>query len=145
GFINLEAEVRRRLGLVMPAFPSDPADPPGGILVVNLDYRPTSGIEGSLFRSMARMLEPDKPGGIMDSRRCTTCKVAAYCFVRTNAFLVSSSKVAAAIDTELDRLALERSRPVQPRALWDVLADLVTGGEAFDGADPCLRIAELAN
>jgi hypothetical protein len=145
GFINLEAEVRRGLGLVMPNFPSQPADPPGRVLVVNLDYRPTSGSVGSLFRSMARILEPDKPGGIMDTRRCTTCKVTAYCFVRTNAFLVSSDRVAEAFDTELDRLALERSRAVQPRALWDVLADLVTGGEAFEGPDPCLRIAELAD
>ena len=144
GFINLEAAIKSRLGLVMQAVPRDPKDPSGAVIVVNLDYRPTAGPAGSLFEAMLRAVAPEASGSVFDSRRCETCQVSAFCFVRSNAFLISSPSVRSVLNGAVDRLALERGRPLQPRALWDLIADLLTGGDPFGEPDPCDRIAELS-
>lgn len=143
-FSALEAELRRQLELPE----SEPrAELPGRVLVVNLDLRMTVGGEGSLFRRMLAMLAPDDPEGVMaGAPRCATCRVRDFCFVRTNAEIVSADPAAAALDDAAEELALTRGRPLQPRALWDLIADVVTGGEPFDGvSDPCQLIADLAH
>jgi hypothetical protein len=142
-FSALETELRRQLDLPE----SEPrAELPGRVLVVNLDLRMTAGGDDSLFRRMLSMLEPDRADGVMDGApRCATCRVRDFCFVRTNAEIVSSDPAAGALDRAAEELALLRGRPLQPRALWDLAADVVTGGERFDGAaDPCDLIADLA-
>ncbi len=141
-FTALEAELRRQLALP----PSTTAaELPGAILVVNLDLRASSGGEGSLFSRMLASLAPDLAGGIMDGApRCATCAVRDYCFVRTNAAIVSSEPALAVLDGAADSIALGRGRPLQPRELWDLAAEVVTGGETFTTDDPCDLIAELA-
>jgi hypothetical protein len=142
-FSALESELRRQLDLPE----SEPrAMLPGRVLVVNLDLRMTAGGDDSLFHRMLAMLEPDRAGGVMDGApRCVTCRVRDFCFVRTNAEIVSAEPAAGTLDRAAEELALLRGRPLQPRALWDLAADVVTGGERFDGAaDPCDLIAELA-
>lgn len=145
GFIDLEADIRRQLGLTMPPGSRDASPPPGRVLVINLDYRPTAGPEGSLFDRMLQSVEPDRDQGVLDTRRCATCTVVSHCFVRTNAFIISSAPVRTTLNRAAEDLALERGRPLQPRALWDLIADLVTGGEPFGQEDPCDRIAALSS
>jgi hypothetical protein len=145
GFVNLEAAVREKLGLVMPPNSEATAPPPGPVLVVNLDYRPTAGPDGSLFDRMLSALTPDRPDAVIDMRRCATCNVVSHCFVRTNAFIISSDSVRSTLNRTAEEIALERGRPLQPRALWDLIADLVTGGEPFGEEDPCDRIVETAS
>lgn len=141
---ELEAVLKARMGLAGGV-------PAGGamarrVLVVNLDQRPTTGGQSSLFSAMLRSADPSRPGGILGgSPRCATCQVRPWCFVRSNAQIASSVAVAAALDGAADRVALERGRPIPPRALWDLIAQLLTGGEPFAGSeDPCYTIAEIA-
>jgi hypothetical protein len=141
-FTALEAELRRQLALP----PSTAAaELPGSLLVVNLDLRATSGGEETLFPKMLATLDPDLPGGIMGGApRCATCAVRDYCFVRTNAVIVSSEPARTVLDDAADAIALGRGRPLQPRELWDLAAEVVTGGETFSADDPCDTVAELA-
>jgi hypothetical protein len=144
GFTALEHELKQRLLLRPPAQPPS-AVLPGRILVVNLDGRPTAGGPGSLLHEMLGKLEPDSPDGIMDgAERCRTCSVRAHCFVRTNAELLSSEPARSVVSRAGEQIALLRGRPLQPRAAWDLIHQLLTGGDRFAHADPCDRIAELA-
>ncbi|HXH07172.1 MAG TPA: hypothetical protein VNI83_11335 [Vicinamibacterales bacterium] len=143
GFTALEARLRERLEL--PRAPLGEAELPGRVLVVNLDLRPTAGGNETLFARMLAALDPDDPDGIMGGApRCGTCAVRDWCFVRTNAKIISGGAARDALDGAAEELARERGRFLQPRALWDLAADVVTGGEPFDQPDPCDRIAELA-
>lgn len=138
----LEAELRRQLGL--PASQSE-AQLPGRILVINLDLRSTSGGEESLFQSMLAALDPDDERGVLaGAPRCGTCVVRDWCFVRANAKLISQQPARAVVDRLASEISLARGRPLQPRALWDLAADMVTGGEPFTESDPCDRIAAVA-
>jgi hypothetical protein len=117
----LEADLRGQLGL--PPSQSE-AHLPGRILVINLDLRSTSGGEASLFQSMLAALDPDDERGVLaGAPRCGTCVVR---------------------DWLASEISLARGRPLQPRALWDLAADMVTGGEPFTESDPCDRIAAIA-
>jgi hypothetical protein len=143
-FTALEAELKRRLNLRHGG--SLPLRKlPGTVVVVNLDHRATTGGPASLFDSMLRATNPDVDGSVLDGRRCVTCTVRERCFVRTNAQLISSDPARAALDGAADAVAFDRGRPLQPRALWDLISDLLTGGEPFTEADPCDRIASLTN
>lgn len=142
GFGDLERVFKARVG-VGPTVPVPALD--ARVLVLNLDERPTTGFEGSLFRRMLQAFDPkDEDGVLRGAERCGTCTVRSYCFVRTNAAIVSTASAAASLDGLVHRVALERGRHLAPRALWDVATDLVTGGEPFLQNDPCDRIAELA-
>lgn len=144
GFTALEHELKRRLLLRPPAQPPRAALP-GRVLVVNLDGRPTAGGPGSLLYEMLGKLAPDSDDGIMaGAARCATCSVRSHCFVRTNAELLSAEPARSVVSLAGEQIALLRGRPLQPRAAWDLLFQLVTGGERFAQADPCDRIAELA-
>lgn len=115
------------------------------ILVVNLDERPTTGTESGLLRGILRAFEPESTSGVMaGASRCGTCTVRAWCWVRTNAEILSDDVTATVIDTMVDRLALERGRPFPPRSLWDAAATIVMGGTEFGEPDPCDQIANLA-
>jgi hypothetical protein len=142
-FMALEWAVRERLDLRQRAAAKPERDVP--ILVVNLDLRATAGAPDSLFKRMLASLDPDDPGGVMGGApRCATCQVRDWCFVRTNAQIASAGPAAEALDGAAAQIALERGRFLQPRALWDLAAEVVTGGEQFDEPDPCDRIATLA-
>jgi hypothetical protein len=126
-----------------------PATPDPGftasILVANLDERPTTGASGALFRGILRAFAPDRADGVMaGAPRCASCRVRQWCWVRTNADIVSSEAPAAAIDSMVDQLALERGRPLAPRALWDAAAAIVLGGAEFPQPDPCDRIVAVS-
>lgn len=142
---GLEALLKARMGLAS-AEGAEESPMKARVLVVNLDHRPTTGGEASLFSAMLRSLDPAHPAGIMGgAERCATCQVRAWCFARTNAEIVSRPEVTRTLDTAAERIALERGRPLPPRALWDLAAQLVTGGEPFDGpGDPCDTIAAIA-
>jgi hypothetical protein len=142
GFSELERLFKARVGLGptshVPALDAR-------VLVLNLDERPTTGGEGSLFRRMLAAFDPALPDGVLrGAERCRTCAVRSYCFVRTNAAIVSSTAATESLDGLVKQVALERGRDLPPRALWDLATDLVTGGEPFAQSDPCDRIAELA-
>ncbi len=115
------------------------------ILVVNLDERPTTG-DGALFRDILRAFDPSSSTGVMaGAARCETCRVRPCCWVRTNAEIVSSEAAAGAIDRLVDELALERGRPLPPRALWDTASAVVLGGAAFPEPDACDHIAAVSS
>jgi hypothetical protein len=145
-FSELEAVLKARLGLAGgDPRAADELPLSRRVLVINLDHRPTAGGDRSLFAAMLRALDPSDPAGVMaGAPRCATCQVRAWCFVRTNAEVISSEPTRSVLDSAADRLALERARPLPPRALWDLAAALVTGGEPFPEPDPCDRIAQLA-
>ncbi|HVS05748.1 MAG TPA: hypothetical protein VHK65_06230 [Candidatus Dormibacteraeota bacterium] len=143
GFTALERELKRRLNL-RHAADAKGLTLPGAVAVVNLDHRATTGGSDSLFSAMLRAVDPDADRSVLDGRRCRSCTVRQWCFVRTNAQLISSKEGCSAIDSAADALAFDRGRPLQPRALWDLIADLLIGGEAFTEPDPCDRIASLA-
>ena len=143
-FTALEAELKGKLNL-RHATSLPPRNLPGAVVVINLDHRATTGGPASLFSSMLRAIDPDVEGSVLDGRRCATCTVRERCFVRTNAQLISSKPARAALDGAADAVAFERGRPLQPRALWDLISDLLTGGEPFSEPDPCDRIAALMN
>jgi hypothetical protein len=142
GFTALERVFKVRIGLETPGTPSALDQ---RVLVLNLDERPTTGGADALFERMLEAFDPTRPGGVMrGAARCATCAVRRYCFVRTNAVIVSAPAARAAIDGLAHGLALRRGRDLAPRALWDLATDLITGGEPFTQSDPCDRIAELA-
>ncbi|HVM00499.1 MAG TPA: hypothetical protein VM324_14495 [Egibacteraceae bacterium] len=115
------------------------------ILVANLDERPTTGASATLFRGILRSFDPGDPAGLLEGApRCDTCRVRPWCWVRTNAEILSAEQPSAALDTMVDRLALERGRPLAPRALWDAAAAITLGGAEFSEPDPCDRIAKVA-
>lgn len=142
---ELEAHLKSRMGLSEEQ-PTEGSPMAQRVLVVNLDHRPTTGGPASLFSAMLRSLDPGRPAGIMaGAARCESCQVRGWCFVRTNAEIASSAAVTEALDSATDRIALERGRPLPPRALWDLTAQLITGGEPFAGPeDPCDTIAAIA-
>jgi hypothetical protein len=141
-FTSLEAALRHQLEL--PPGRGDADSVPGTVLVINLDQRPTAGGDGLLFTRMLERLDPDLEGGIMEgSPRCKTCTVREWCFVRTNAAIVSSEPARGALDRAAAQLALDRARYLQPRALWDLAASVVTGDEPFGDGDPCDRIVQI--
>jgi hypothetical protein len=141
GFTALEAELREQLEL--PERPSDAALP-GEVLIVNLDLRATTGGPDSLFQKMLAAFDPARDDGILNgAARCATCTVRDYCFVRTNAEIVSAEPARAVLAAAADELALTRGRLLQPRELWDLAADTVTGGAPFGAGDPCDEIAAL--
>jgi hypothetical protein len=143
-YAALEATMRRQLELPPPAR-DDEVPLAGRVLVVNLDQRPTAGGDGYLFARMLAKLDPGADDGIMGgAARCATCTVREWCFVRTNATIISSEPARASIDAAAAELSLDRARYLQPRALWDLAASLVTGDEPFADNDPCDRIAEIA-
>lgn len=116
---------------------------PRPVVVVNLDTRRTAGSPDGLFSAMLARLEPDDPAGIMaGAPRCATCLVTASCFVRANAQLLSRQPAMGVFDGLAGQLALDRGRSLQPRALWDLASEFVTGGDSFP-KDPCDRIAEI--
>jgi hypothetical protein len=142
GFTALEAALRRQLDLP----PRDSSEKlPGRTVVINLDLRVTTGGADRLFQKMLAALDPDAPDGIMGGApRCATCHVRDFCFVRTNAAIASAEPTRQILDATADAIALDRGRALQPRELWDVAADLVTGGARFTPGDPCDTIAALA-
>jgi hypothetical protein len=142
GFTALEAALRRQLDLPLR---ESSEKVPGGTVVVNLDLRVTTGGADRLFQKMLAALDPDEPDGIMGgASRCATCRVRDFCFVRTNAAIASAEPARQILDGIADAVALDRGRPLQPRELWDLAADLVTGGARFAPGDPCDTIAALA-
>jgi hypothetical protein len=142
GFTALESELHRQL--LLPDRPSE-FSLPGPLLVVNLDLRATAGGTDSLFAQMLLALDPDRNDGVMaGAPRCESCLVRDYCFVRTNAQILSSGPARASVDRAAEEIALSRGRPLQPRELWDFAVDLITGGEQFPAGDPCDEIARLA-
>lgn len=141
-FGRLRREILGQLEVVDP--PVEAAVGGRSIVVVNLDVRRTTGGPGSLFAAMLGRLDPDLESGVMEgSRRCGTCTVRPWCFVRANAELASASPVREALDSAADEVALGRGRHLQPRWLWDLASDLVTAGQQFP-ADPCDAIADIA-
>jgi hypothetical protein len=142
GFTALESALR--LQLQLPERPVSTALP-GRVLVINLDLRATAGSAESLFSKMLASLEPDRDGGVMDgAARCGTCSVREYCFVRTNAQIASADPARSVLNGVAEELALDRGRPLQPRELWALGADLITGGAEFTDSDPCRDIARLS-
>jgi hypothetical protein len=142
GFTALEAALREQLQLPSRAAA---AELPGPVLVVNLDLRATAGGADSLFARMLEALDPDRPRGVMGgAARCATCKVRGFCFVRTNAEIASADPARTVLDRAAEEIALDRGRPLQPRELWALGAELVTGGAHFTETDPCWDIARLS-
>jgi len=142
GLTALEAALRAQLQL-----PQRPAamELAGRVLVVNLDLRATAGGGDSLFANMLEALDPDRIDGVMGgAARCATCAVREFCFVRTNARIVSTEPARSVLDGAAEEIALDRGRPLQPRELWALGADLVTGGAPFTEIDPCWDIARLS-
>jgi len=143
GFQELEATLLRRLAVADPG--ADGPDLGDRVAVVNLDGRPTCGSAGSLFDRILASLDPDDPGGVLGGApRCATCSVVPYCWVRTNAKVCASDATRSVLDEAAGAAAHERGRWPSPRELWDLAADLVTGGATFTHPDPCMDIAQAA-
>lgn len=112
------------------------------ILVINLDERVTTGGDKSFFAEILRAFDPAVPGGVMGgAARCETCAVQEWCWVRSNAEVISSQNAIDAIDRAAHEVALIRGRSINPRALWDAAAAITLGGATFSEEDPCDDIA----
>lgn len=139
-YAQLEHHIFWQLGL------SDDRPHPVGwrLTIVNLDDRPTTG-PGGLFREMLRTFDPQRPDGVLGgAQRCATCAVTAWCPVLANARIASTQAVES-LDALAAGASLERGRQYPPRALWDLAARLVTGGDSFDAyEDPCDAVAEAS-
>jgi hypothetical protein len=139
-FTLLEATLKYRMGITR----ERPAAAPWRLVVINLDLRPTAGGAG-LFRPMLSLLDFSNPGGLLQGApRCATCRVRAYCPVRTNS-IVAARVGPAALDLLAERAAVERSRHSGPRQLYDFAARALLGNQGFDRhADPCDEVASAA-
>ncbi|HEX2015088.1 MAG TPA: hypothetical protein VGN69_00200 [Solirubrobacteraceae bacterium] len=140
-FTQLEALLKHKLGVTRAE--EEPVTP-WSIVVVNLDLRPTAGQDG-LARDMIAALDFNNPDGLLEGApRCGTCRVRAFCPVRTNSLMLAASVDAA--DAVLEAAALRRGRHDPPRVMWDFLSRALTGDDTFDAhPDPCVRVAEAAS
>jgi len=143
GLGSLETILRKRMGLRLAATASLSPQLEESVLVVNLDHRPTTGGDASLFSQLLQAVAPSSPvSPFRLAGRCGTCTVRDWCVPRTNAELLGNGSVTRAVDELADRIARERGRPLPPRALRDLVAAFVVGGPGFDAAaDPCDVVA----
>lgn len=115
-----------------------------GVVVVNLDMRPTAGGPDSLLPHMLSSLRPGRDGGLLgDTRRCDGCGVRGWCWPTTNADLMSQEPVRDQLDEAVSAVAMLGGRDVPPRALWDFVAGAVFGGDT-EFRDPCFDVAAAA-
>jgi hypothetical protein len=121
--------------------PESPAE--SRILVVNLDDRPTTGAEQSFFTEVLSAFDPNNASGVMmGAERCRSCTVRAWCWVRSNAEIVSSENGRRSLGALAAEIALARGRSINPRALWDAAAVVTLGAATFSHEDPCDDIVD---
>lgn len=113
------------------------------ILVVNLDDRPTTGGDESFFTRVLSAFDPGKVSGVMrGAQRCESCTVRAWCWVRSNAEIVSSEHGRRSLNALADDIAHIKGRSINPRALWDGAAVTTLGAATFVHDDPCDDIVD---
>jgi hypothetical protein len=117
--------------------------------VVNLDRRsilPTE-LGPGLLEGMLDRLNPSNPEGVLweSGTACSECEVRSACFVRTNLEMLRLADVRKNLAELLSQASLEGDVHLSPRNVWDLLYQVLSGGEEFFEAasTPCEKIAEL--